>query len=132
MAAGVRSKSTYAIPNKEVAAKYMELSAGDRRAHVPLPSGAVQDPASFFKAIGRNTPTATDKFKDWNHLFVATSREMKKLGIKSQMRKYILGWREWYKRGNELKAIELPKRQKKHLKLQEEVRRARLERLGMI
>nr|KAJ3419538.1 hypothetical protein HK105_006832 [Polyrhizophydium stewartii] len=97
-----------------------------------LRAGSISEPAAFLKAIGRNSESVAAKFKDWDHLFTATSKELETLGIKTQMRKYILGWREWYKRGVEPKAIELPKRQKKYLKRQAEVKRARLQKLGLI
>ncbi|KAJ1345127.1 hypothetical protein BSLG_000642 [Batrachochytrium salamandrivorans] len=97
----------------------------------PLTDSAV-DPAAFLKAIGRKSDTVTDKFTSWDHLFSVTTKDLKALGIKTRMRKHILGWREWYKRGIAPYAIEIPRRQKKHLKAKEKVKQARLEKMGMI
>jgi hypothetical protein len=60
-----------------------------------------------------------------------SSEEMESLGIKTGMKKYILSWREWYKRGRKVEAVEIPERQKKHLVRKEAVRIARLKKLGL-
>ena len=52
-------------------------------------------------------------------------------GIKAGMRKYILGWREWFKRGKDLEAVEIAKRQKKHLKRKEQNQQDRMKRVGL-
>ncbi|KAL2914192.1 telomere length regulation protein [Polyrhizophydium stewartii] len=119
-------------PLRSQSIAYAAVPSAERALYVPPPRGSISEPAAFLKAIGRNSESVAAKFKDWDHLFTATSKELETLGIKTQMRKYILGWREWYKRGVEPKAIELPKRQKKYLKRQAEVKRARLQKLGLI
>ncbi|EGF81499.1 hypothetical protein BATDEDRAFT_87714 [Batrachochytrium dendrobatidis JAM81] len=126
----VRCSSTLNIDIQKSNA-YFALSRADRASYVPKPSATINSPEAFLKAIGRSCETVAPKFTSWDSLFTATSSDLKTLGIKSQMRKYILGWREWYCRGVTPRALELPKRQKKYLKIKEKVKQARLEKLGM-
>ncbi|KAF9898454.1 hypothetical protein BX616_004007, partial [Lobosporangium transversale] len=65
---------------------------------VPAPRGDIQDPAAFLNKIGRSSAQFADKFKSWEHLFTATSHEMKKdMGLNVQQRRWILSWREKYR-----------------------------------
>ncbi|KAI8610351.1 hypothetical protein BC830DRAFT_1146235 [Chytriomyces sp. MP71] len=112
--------------------KYMALSDKVRDSFVPQPRGAIQTPKDFLTAIGRSTADVADKFKSWDHLFTATGDEMAdSLAIPVRKRKYILQCREWFKRGVEPKAVELPKREKRHLKEREKVKLARLKKKGL-
>ncbi|KAL1914812.1 mitochondrial 37S ribosomal protein mS41 [Calcarisporiella thermophila] len=81
---------------------------------VPSPRGDVSDPTTFLQKIGRGCEGVADKFKDWNHLFTATSLEMKEMGLTPKQRKWILAWTEHYRAGRELKTIPLkpPKKKK--------------------
>ncbi|KAI8812773.1 IGR protein motif-domain-containing protein [Cladochytrium replicatum] len=97
---------------------------------VPAPRGSITDVASFLTVIGRNCVEHASRFQSWEHLFNATSVEMKDAGIGTRQRKYILGWRELYMRGVEPYNIPVPKRQKKFLKIKKAVRAARLQRVG--
>eukprot|EP00842_Homolaphlyctis_polyrhiza_P000238 jgi/Hompol1/1214/HPOL_001056-RA len=126
---GLRGYAIKAPPLHSESQAYFSLPKRDT--YVPSPRGDIKEPADFLKRIGRNTESVATKFKDWDHLFTATTKEMGELGIKSQMRRYILGWREWYRRGVEPVAIELPKRQRKHLKRKALVKLARLQRKGL-
>ncbi|KAJ3197382.1 hypothetical protein HDU82_001468 [Entophlyctis luteolus] len=92
----------------------------------------IETPKQFLAAIGRATADVADKFKSWDHLFTATTEEMAdELAIPVRKRKYILQWREWYKRGVTLREIAVPERRKKYLKLKKEVQAARLKKKGM-
>ncbi|KAJ3127225.1 hypothetical protein HK098_006590 [Nowakowskiella sp. JEL0407] len=72
-----------------------------------------------------------EKFEDWDDLFKASSKDMMNRGISVQQRKYILSWRELYKRGVDLHAVEIPVRQKKYLKVKNAVKVARAHREGL-
>ena len=94
--------------------------------------GSIADPKSFLTAIGRGCQDVADKFQSWDHLFTVTSDQMKNdLGIATDKRRYILGWREWFKRGIEPTHIEIPKRSKKYLKLRAAVKLNRLKKQGL-
>ncbi|KAI8803496.1 IGR protein motif-domain-containing protein [Cladochytrium replicatum] len=97
---------------------------------VSAPRGSITDITSFLTIIGRNCVEHASRFQSWEHLFNATSVEMKDAGIGTRQRKYILGWRELYMRGVEPYNIPVPKRQKKYLKVKKAVRAARLQRVG--
>ncbi|KAJ3351081.1 hypothetical protein HDU83_009272 [Entophlyctis luteolus] len=124
--------------------RYLALSDKKRAAFVPPPRGrfltksvcsspdGIETPKQFLAAIGRATADVADKFKSWDHLFTATTEEMAdELAIPVRKRKYILQWREWYKRGVTLREIAVPERRKKYLKLKKEVQAARLKKKGM-
>ncbi|KAI9136774.1 IGR protein motif-domain-containing protein [Paraphysoderma sedebokerense] len=66
---------------------------------VPPKRGNIQDTKSFLESIGRKSSSAADKFKDWDHLFTASTSQMKELGLTPQQRKYILRWTEKYRHG---------------------------------
>ncbi|EPZ31627.1 hypothetical protein ROZALSC1DRAFT_28608 [Rozella allomycis CSF55] len=53
----------------------------------------------FLKTIRRECDQYIDKFKDWDHLFTVTSKEMEELGIHARARKKILMWTERYRQG---------------------------------
>ncbi|KAJ3390596.1 hypothetical protein HDU84_007297 [Entophlyctis sp. JEL0112] len=112
--------------------RYLALSDKKRAAFVPPPRDGIETPKQFLAAIGRATADVADKFKSWDHLFTATTEEMAdELAIPVRKRKYILQWREWYKRGVTLREIAVPERRKKYLKLKKEVQAARLKKKGM-
>ncbi|KAF9933057.1 hypothetical protein BGZ67_004422 [Mortierella alpina] len=67
---------------------------------VPAPRGDIQDPAAFLTKIGRNSASLAEKFKSWEHLFTASSAEMKAdLGFSVNQRRWILNWTEKYRQG---------------------------------
>ena len=88
-------------------------------------------PQEFLSKIGRGCDTVADKIQDWNQLFTASSEDLEAKGIKPVMRKYILSWREWYKRGKDLKEVPVAERQQKHLKRKEQNKQDRLKRIGL-
>ncbi|KAJ3114638.1 hypothetical protein HDU96_001837 [Phlyctochytrium bullatum] len=118
------------LANMEQGKEYMKLRSAEKQAFVPKPRGKFQDPASFLTAIGRKCEDYAAKFTSWDHLFTATTDEMGTLGIPTKARKYIAGWREWYKRGRDPYNIPIPKRAKKYLKLKAKVKLLRLQREG--
>ncbi|KAJ3166858.1 telomere length regulation protein [Geranomyces variabilis] len=118
--------------NWELTAHHIELSRPEKATSVPAPRGPYNDPKSFLTAIGRSCESYADKFKDWDHLFKASTREMETdLGVKCGHRKYILGWREWFRRGIDPYEVKVAKRQKRYLKAKAEVKLARLQRQGL-
>ncbi|KAJ3184188.1 hypothetical protein HDU87_005034 [Geranomyces variabilis] len=118
--------------NWELTAHHIELSRPEKAISVPAPRGPYNDPKSFLTAIGRSCETYADKFKDWDHLFKASTREMETdLGVKCGHRKYILGWREWFRRGVDPYEVKVAKRQQRYLKAKAEVKLARLQRQGL-
>jgi hypothetical protein len=88
---------------KVIKAEYMGKDGKSRREHVPDARGIRfsltlgLDVSVFLKKIGRGCSEYESKFQSWNELFLKTSDEMAEMGIPSQKRKYILGWREWFK-----------------------------------
>ncbi|KAJ3150471.1 telomere length regulation protein [Geranomyces michiganensis] len=118
--------------NWELTTHHVELKRPEKAISVPAPRGAFKDPKSFLTAIGRSCDAYADKFKDWDHLFKASTREMETdLGVKCGHRKYILSWREWFRRGIDPYEVKIAKRQKRYLKLKAEVKLARLQRQGL-
>ncbi|KAI1292419.1 hypothetical protein EDD11_008774 [Mortierella claussenii] len=64
--------------------------------------GDIQDPAAFLNKIGRSLTSVADKFKSWEHLFTATTSEMKSdMALSVKQRRWILNWREKYRQGME-------------------------------
>ncbi|KAI9335780.1 IGR protein motif-domain-containing protein [Obelidium mucronatum] len=111
---------------------YMQLDDKTKAKLVPKPRDGVSTPKEFLSKIGRGCGDVSEKFKSWDHLFQATSEEMAdSLAIPVRKRKYILQWREWFKRGLELRAIELPERSKKHLRVKKQVELLRLKKQGL-
>ena len=85
--------------------------------------GSITDHTVFLRSVGRDCESVASKFKDWNHLFAAEWSELKTMGLKPKMLKYIVGWRDWYRKGVDPCAISIPKRQKKYLKVKERRKR---------
>ena len=54
-----------------------------------------------------------EALKDWDTLFTASTRELKKLAVKPQQRKWILGWTEKYRQGIEPYLIPIKAKPKK-------------------
>ncbi|KAF9101692.1 hypothetical protein BGX27_011380 [Mortierella sp. AM989] len=74
------------------------LHSGAAKKPIPAPRGDIQDPAAFLTKIGRNSASLADKFKSWDHLFTATTAEMKAdMALSVKQRRWILGWREKYR-----------------------------------
>ncbi|KAI8913246.1 IGR protein motif-domain-containing protein [Gorgonomyces haynaldii] len=90
-----------------------------------------QDHKHWLQTIGRKCDTVGDKFKSWEHLFTSTSQEMDKLGIKPQMRKYILGERNRYKEFGTVQRVEIPKRQEKYKRVKKVTALLRMQKLGL-
>jgi hypothetical protein len=71
-----------------------------------------------------------EKFKDWNHLFTTSGDDLEHLGVSIEKRRYIMRWKEWYRRGVEPFEMAVAKRQKKYLKVRKAVQLARLKKQG--
>jgi mannitol/fructose-specific phosphotransferase system IIA component (Ntr-type) len=110
---------------------YLALSTKDKRKFIPPVTELYKTPQDFLTKIGRQCDTVAEKFTSWEHLFTSSSREMEEMGIKPQMRKYILGRREYFSKHQELTGVEIPKRRNKHLKRKEQVKLLRLKKLGL-
>jgi mannitol/fructose-specific phosphotransferase system IIA component (Ntr-type) len=110
---------------------YLSLAAKDKRRFVPPTTEIYKTPQDFLTRIGRQCDTVAEKFTSWEQLFTSSSREMEEWGIKPQMRKYILGRREYFSKHLHVTAIEIPKRRNKHLKRKEQVKLLRLKKLGL-
>ncbi|KAI9092456.1 IGR protein motif-domain-containing protein [Phlyctochytrium arcticum] len=127
-----RTSLTAPLANWRQAAEYVNLEETAKHKFIPKPRGLIKDPKSFLESIGRECGPYAEKFKDWNHLFTASSKEMQNdLGIKCAQRKYILSWREYFRRGIDTYEVPLPKRQKKYLKVKAKVQLDRLKRQGL-
>ncbi|KAF9428608.1 hypothetical protein BGZ94_001772 [Podila epigama] len=76
------------------------LHGGTPKKAVPAPRGDITDPATFLTKIGRNSVSAADKFKSWDHLFTATAAEMRgEMALTVKQRRWILNWIEKYRQG---------------------------------
>ncbi|PKC15747.1 hypothetical protein RhiirA5_348678 [Rhizophagus irregularis] len=72
----------------------------NKQKSVPEPRGQFIDPKSFLEQCGRGCNELADKFRDCEHLFTASSYEMKsEMGIPAKQRKWILSWTEHYRNG---------------------------------
>ncbi|KAL0482414.1 protein FYV4, mitochondrial [Acrasis kona] len=54
---------------------------------------------SFLDLIGKNCGEHKDKIKSWEQLFTFKTKQLKKLEISCQQRKWILGWVQKYRQG---------------------------------
>lgn len=72
------------------------------RTTVPATSQEVPDVEAFLTKIGRNMVEHVDQFESWENLMTMTSYEMKNKGIDTRQRRYLLLWREKYRRGEPL------------------------------
>lgn len=62
--------------------------------------GDIVDPTAFLNKIGRNSASVADKFKSWEHLFTASTAEMKgDMALSVKQRRWILSWIEKYRYG---------------------------------
>ena len=68
---------------------------------VPQPTPFVPDVATFLKLIGRELPQHASKFPTWESLFLNKSLTLRNSGIEpARARRYLLWWRERYRRGD--------------------------------
>ncbi|KAF8926906.1 IGR protein motif-domain-containing protein [Dissophora ornata] len=90
------------------------IHAGSVKKSVPAPRGDIQDPAAFLTKIGRSSAPLAEKFKSWEHLFSATTGEMKSdLALSVKQRRWILNWREKFRQGVDPYVIPLKPPKKK-------------------
>ncbi|KAG0342881.1 hypothetical protein BG000_000046 [Podila horticola] len=76
------------------------LHGGATKKAVPAPRGDIADPTAFLNKIGRNSASVADKFKSWEHLFTASTAEMKgDMALSVKQRRWILSWIEKYRQG---------------------------------
>ncbi|KAJ3082474.1 hypothetical protein HK102_001655 [Quaeritorhiza haematococci] len=127
-----RTEITYTAEARKLGIDYMQLTDPKaKQKFIPQPRGQIQDPASFLEAIGRGCIEVAEKFTSWDQLFTCSSEEMAGLGVPVKKRKYILHWREWFKRGRDPVELEIPKRQRKYLKRRKEVELLRMKKRGL-
>ncbi|KAI9014142.1 IGR protein motif-domain-containing protein [Hyaloraphidium curvatum] len=94
------------------AAKRVRPTTAERRP-IPAPrSASLAAPEAFLRAIGRGCEQYASKLADWDRLFSATSLEMERLGIPVKARKYIMSWREQYRRGRDPVEVKVPRRER--------------------
>lgn len=86
--------------------------------------------AELFKCFGRDAASVVGKFRDVAHFQACDSHDLKRLGIKTQLRKYLLSSKHWYSQGI-IQHCPIAKRQQKHLALKERVKTLRLQKLGL-
>ena len=68
---------------------------------VPQPTPFVPDVATFLKLIGRELPQHASKFPTWESFFLNKSFTLRTSGIEpARARRYLLWWRERYRRGD--------------------------------
>ncbi|KAI5291113.1 hypothetical protein KEM54_006263 [Ascosphaera aggregata] len=96
---------------------------------IPKPTPFVPDVQTLLKLIGRNMSKYANRISSWNDFFSLSSEEFRRLGIEiARDRKYLLRWREKFRRGEygvggdldhvvdgvaELRALEVPRHLKK-------------------
>ncbi|KAI9350496.1 hypothetical protein DFJ73DRAFT_776728 [Zopfochytrium polystomum] len=133
----IRSNVTTTVAGWKLNAEYIKITDPKKRGNAGSEAEGygrnITDPKSFLTAIGRGCGELADKFTSWEHLFQATSSEMKAapMSLPTDKRKYILQWREWFKRGRAPEHVRIPKREKAYLKERAAVRNARLKRQGL-
>ncbi|ANB13375.1 Fyv4p [Sugiyamaella lignohabitans] len=96
---------------------------------VPSPTEQVPDVQTFLTKIGRNCSEYADKFESWEHFMSVTTHELKEKGVDSRPRRYILAWREKFKRGEELTEIKRGKKRWGGERKRDEVRAKHFGRL---
>lgn len=57
---------------------------------------------TFLTKIGRNMTEYADQFETWESLMTMSSYELKNKGIDTRPRRYLLQWREKFRRGEPL------------------------------
>lgn len=68
--------------------------------HIPAPSPFVPDSKTFLTLIGRNLIQHAAKLPTWQDLFSYTSEQLRKAGVEpARTRRYLLWWRDRYKKG---------------------------------
>ncbi|RIA90551.1 IGR protein motif-domain-containing protein [Glomus cerebriforme] len=88
------------LVNKANLSKIIIRNIQNKQKSVPGPRGQITDPKSFLEKCGRGCGELADKFRDWEHLFTASSHEMKsEMGISTRQRRWILNWTEYYRNG---------------------------------
>ena len=80
---------------------------------IPKPTETVPDVLTFLTKIGRKSEEHADVFENkWETFWSMDSKKMKDAGIDAKDRKYILSWRERFRKGLELQ--EFKESKKKH------------------
>jgi hypothetical protein len=69
---------------------YRKLTGLERKQFVPK---------QLDDQLNKITSVDVSKFKDWNHFFTASSKQLAELGYKTRERKRILADRDWFKKG---------------------------------
>lgn len=103
---------------------------------IPKPIPFVPDVPTFLSLIGREMTKHASKLQSWDELFTLTSSQLKERGIEPpRARRYLLRWREKYRRGEygiggdfkyvkdgvaELRVVEVPCLPTKKLKAEDE------------
>lgn len=68
---------------------------------VPSPTPFVPDVSTFLKLIGRDCKQFESKIASWETLFASSSKQLRALGVEPpRTRRYILNWREKFRRGD--------------------------------
>ena len=67
---------------------------------IPEPTPFVPDAPTFLTLIGRELSKHASKFPTWSSLFTVTSSQLREMGLEpTRTRRYLLHWREKFRRG---------------------------------
>lgn len=71
-----------------------------KTAPIPNPTPFVPDVPTFLKLIGRGASQYADKFPTWESFFSLNTDHLRKLGVEPpRMRRYLLRWKDKFRRG---------------------------------
>jgi len=82
--------------------------------------------------IGKGCDEYKDKIESWEKLFSMHSRDLRKLGIPTKQRKWILNWTEKYRQGIEPYSIRFKSKSVKNRHIRLEKQQAHLEQLKKV
>lgn len=98
------------IISTNITRSYVQLV--NEKLNIPPPTQDVPNVETFLTKIGRNAVEHAENFESWEHLFTLSSADLKEKGIDTRLRRYILAWREKFRKGEELR--EFKRGVKKH------------------
>ncbi|ODV94552.1 hypothetical protein PACTADRAFT_50429 [Pachysolen tannophilus NRRL Y-2460] len=85
---------------------YTQLIDGSKIEKIPKPTSTVPDVKTFLAKIGRNAEEHVEIFENWDQLFTLSSKQLKEKGVAdARLRKYLLSWREKFRKGEPLRYI---------------------------
>lgn len=80
--------------------RHLHRKAQVAASHIPTPTPFVPDSKTFLSLIGRNLTQHAAKIPTWQDLFSYTSQQLREAGVEpARTRRYLLWWRDRYKKG---------------------------------